>query len=774
MARRVLAVLALLVGVVGVGAFAPVALADGGCANEALRVELHSGALPDCRAYEMVSPSFKDGYGIEQVLGVTGDGSRLLVESTGAFAGTGSDQIGVPYVLSRSGSGWKASGIGAPASRFPASSFVAASADLGRTLWELRDSSESINAEDLYLREGDGSFVKVGPMVPPSKAVGPPAGGTQSFIGSYNYAGASGDLSHMLFTVENVFESVLWPGAGEATAEGEAALYEYVGTGNKQPAPVGVNGEGRALGDCSTALGAEKSRDVYNAVSADGETVFFTVEGHSNPQCESGVSAPEVSELFARLGGIETVSISEPAPRQCGECDTAVRAPAEFQGASQDGSRVFFLTEQALLEGATTMNLYEYDFHNPDKKQVVRVSVGSSAPEVQGVARVSQDGSHMYFVAKGVLTQGANAQGREPVAGANNLYLFERDAAYPGGRTVFIATLSSETGGELEEAEAPCAGLAGGEKEECEEPFVREFNRRNRQDREDWQLTDVRPVQATPDGRYLVFLSSAGLTPGGAGGEPQVFEYDSVTGELVRVSVGQAGYAGGTASADSHGSLIGPQLYGREGGFQPSRVDTRLAVSADGSTVVFESAGSLAPGAEAAAAAGAQSVYEYRSAGRISNGNVYLVSDGRDVSRGQHPAMMLDQSDGDIFFATADPLLAQDVNTQFDIYDARAGGGFPPVSALAVCAGEACQGAPASLSSRGVPGSVSVPGTGNLSPPPPGPVTRPKAKPPTRAHRLAVALRACRRIHGRKRALCEARARKRYGVLSAVNAKGKG
>ncbi len=743
------------------------------CANEALAG--FQSYLADCRAWEMVSPSFTDGFVVDGIDGVSGDGTRLLVESAGTFGGTESYPGGRPlYELSRTSSGWGVSGLGPPASRFPASGFVAAGTDLGRTLWELRDSSESINAEDLYVREGDGSFVKVGPMVPPSKAVGPPAGGSQGFIGSYVYAGASKDLSHVLFTVEHSLGSVLWPGAGEATGEGGKVLYEYVGTGGRQPAPVGVNGEGRALGDCSTLLGADNGNDVYNAVSADGETVFFMVRGHSNQFCSGRVSAPEVSELFARLGGIETVSISEPAPRQCGECNTAVRAPAEFQGASQDGSRVFFLTEQALLEGATTMNLYEYDFHNPDGQQVVRVSVGSSAPEVQGVARVSQDGSHVYFVAKGVLTQGANAQGREPVGGANNLYQFERDAAYPGGRTVFIATLSSETSGELEDAEAPCAALAGSEKEECEEPFVREFRRRNQQDSEDWQLADTRPVQATPDGRFLVFLSAADLTPGDTSSRPQVFEYDSVTGELVRVSVGQAGYAGGTASADSHASLIEIQRYVIGAGFLPSEADTSLAVSADGSTVVFKSAGALAPGAETAAAAGAQSYYEYRSGGRISNGNVYLVSDGRDVSRVGNRGMMLDQSGEDIFFATADPLVAQDLNTQFDVYDARAGGGFQPAPGMVVCAGEACQGAPAAQTSPGVPGSVSVPGTGNLSPSPSGPVTKPKAKPPARAHKLAVALRACRRKHGRKRALCEARARKRYGVLSAVNVKGKG
>ena len=62
-------------------------------------------------------------------------------------------------------------------------------------------------------------------------------------------------------------------------------------------------------------------------------------------------------------------------------------------------------------------------------------------PQVQGVVAISPDGSHVYFVAQGVLTTTANGQGQTATAGANNLYVFERDAAYPDGWTSFIATL---------------------------------------------------------------------------------------------------------------------------------------------------------------------------------------------------------------------------------------------------------------------------------------------------------------------------------------------
>ena len=678
--------------------------------------------LPDCRAYEMVTPPFKDGVQ-NNLYAASDDGSRVLVQSEGAFAGTengsggGEDSL---YELSRTGSGWTVSALSPPGSQFAFNALFASSADLARTLWATRRSSQSIYAKDLYVREPDGAFVKVGPMVPPAVEGGPPAGAyqiDQNYL--YEYAGASNDLSHVLFVVHQ--ENGGWP--GDTTSGTEGSLYEYVGVGNTRPQLVGVNAEGHLIGRCGTNLGASNSEDVYNAISANGETVFFTPSNCA------------IAEVYARLGQIETVAISEPSSAQCAECNTSTPTSAEFQGASADGSKAFFFTEQELLPGATTNNLYEYDFDNPAGKKIVRVSSGAAAPKVQGVVRVSEDGSHVYFVAQEALT-GANGRGQSPVAGADNLYVFERDSTYPGGRTAFVAMLCSG-----EERSGTVSGVAS-----CPSASL---------DQQDWNLNDQRPVQATPDGRFLVFESVADLTPGDTSTEPQVFEYDALSEELVRVSIGQAGYAAGMANANAHGSSITRQGYNSV--FRPTTAGRELAVSADGSTVVFASAGALVAAAETAAAAGAQSVYGYRSAGSISNGDVYLISDGVNTSPASQ--LGLDPSGGDVFFQTADPLLAQDVDTQLDIYDARAGGGFPPPGTPAVCEDEACQGAPSTQSSFGAPASVSVPGGANVASPSPVAV----AKPMSRAEKLARALRECRKRPKRRRAACERQARRAYG-----------
>jgi hypothetical protein len=692
------------------------------CPNEGLPGFVTS--LPDCRAYEMVSPPFKDGQGIISPAAVSSDGSRVLASGGfGVFAGAegNSGTEGGFYMFTRTASGWGVSPVTPPSSLFAYSEFAAASSDLSRVLFGVRAASQSLYAEDLYVREPDGSFVEVGPKYPPSLVGGPPSGAyTQigAFAADGKYAGASADLSHVLFQIQpsptsNLSVTPFWPGDTTGSNQSVGDLYEYVGRDNTRPSLVGLNGQGRLISDCGTRLGSYTgtvSGDVYNAVSSDGGAVFFTAvgEGYCAPAfLQAGAVAPAVNELWARLGGIESVPISEPSPVQCEACDAgAVKEPAVFAGASQDGSKAFFLTEQELFAGDRGMNMYEYDFDDPLGKKIVRVSIGSEEPEVQGVARVSEDGTHVYFVAKGVLS-GANAEGNEPVPGGENLYVFERDAVYPAGRVAFVATLSPA-------------------------------------DLQDWESRDeVRPVQVTPDGRFAVFQSVADLTAGDTSSEPQVFEYDALAERLVRVSTGQAGYASGLANANTHSSEIPTQNYTSfTNGFQPARATTDLAVSAvvEGgqvvSRVVFSSGGALTPGAEVAAGAGASSVYEYRSVGSIANGSVYLISDGTNKQTTYVDG--LDASGADVFFGTADPLLAQDIDTNYDVYDARSGGGFPAPVAPAGCEGEGCQGAPSVGPSFGVAGSVGAVAGGNLPPlAAPGPVTpspkklkpkKPKAK----------------------------------------------
>ena len=439
--------------------------------------------------------------------------------------------------------------------------------------------------------------------------------------------------------------------------------------------------------------------------------------------------------------------------------------PAKFAGASEDGSKAFFTTEQELLPGQTTNNLYEYDFDNLIEHKVVLASMGSPKPEVQSSTKVSEDGSHAYFVAKGVLTsaprgggcfteltaeelveeESGKKEGRcRPKNGQDNLYVFERDASHPTGLVRFIVTLTQNS---IEESET------------------------------------------TPNGRFFVFESTGDLTVDDSSTVGQVFEYDAQEEILQRCSIGQcdslvASTCGPSERFNHNGNTTEDPAEIIVPGFSksdnPAEVESRLSVSNDGSYVFFESVDDLTEGAEVAESSGALSVYEYHSIGSIAKGNVYLISDGKDVTQGfDLPKGDLlfgtDASGGDVFFISGDPMLPSDANNGEDVYDARIAGGFPEPAAPTECVGEECRGAAARSPLPTSPGSASAVAGENLTPPaeekppvlgePRGPPQ--PAKRLTRAQKLANALRGCAKTKPKKRrATCEAQARKRYGVKS--------
>ena len=106
-----------------------------------------------------------------------------------------------------------------------------------------------------------------------------------------------------------------------------------------------------------------------------------------------------------------------------------------------------------------------------------------------------------------------------------------------------------------------------------------------------------------------------------------------------------------------------------------------------------------------AGGSGAQDVYEY------ADGVPSLISDGRSVYGSSLAGV--GPSGKDVFFYTRAALVASDVDGgELDVYDARAGGGFPPpAGAPAPCGGDACHGTPAPAPFLPVPGTGGTRGT---------------------------------------------------------------
>ncbi len=701
----------------------------GVCPNESLRTELGSAQLPDCRAYELVSPSAKNGWVLNVV---SANGSHAILSSLGGFTGSNQTAVVSFYDSERTPAGWVTSPFVEPTGLAPpvpsyAEYLGLESQDLTKGLFVYALASTLVPGENnLYVWNlPDGMPIEVGPAFSQAGLKSNPV----PFVREMSPPSASGDLKHVLFEVPGTPSSssidYLWPGDSTVpnpNGSGFISLYEYEYTGPAKSSPivpmmVGLDDNDRQISQCGTSLGFPSNGlfdnlysadETYNAISsessAEDSRVFFTAAA-----CTGGIGyGPSADQLYARINGgnsneSHTTAISRPTTGLAGDCmacnvdepiggttEGSVGEGAIFQGASEDGDRVFFLTSHALLksDGDGTTDLYMYDFRGPPHEKIIQVSaggIGDTTPGkgalVQGVARISGDGSHVYFVAQGVLTTVGNSVGDQAQIGANNLYVYERDGRYPAGHIAFVGALDSG-------------------------------------DHEDWQQKDFRPVDTTPDGHFLVFTSRADLTRDDTSSVPQVFEYDAEAETLVRVSIGDNGFNNNGNTSIYEATIAHPSYY-----VNANPGPQLTSVSDNGAIVVFQSSAALT----SRAIVGFPNMYEYHG------GVVSLLSDGQDRTTGQggFPSVSLvgmDDTGANVFITTADQLVEQDGDTTLDVYDARIGGGFSPPTTPG-CSGDACQGALASIPGFSDPSSTTQVAGENAIEAPPPPAARPKAKP---------------------------------------------
>jgi hypothetical protein len=738
------------------------------CSNETLRLESntnpttgqpYSAGLPDCRAYEMVSPLYKQAQQANLFkkggLPAAPSGEAVAWASQGDFANPENyttQQFTNVFLSQRGGSGWTTSSAFAPRNLvdlpFPEGLEGDSSPDLrsvrascGLTFPSKGEREQSSPYTVVCARrEGEGSWISTPAYTTVSHEGLEPAG----------YLGGSSDLSRLFIQPSSHLST-----ADKApTAGGYFGIYELAGccTPSSTLRLVNVDNKGKQLlllhsgsvegplvGDMRPSprpgtgpvLGSR-----YHAISTSGGTVFFTAT--PNEPGEEGIET-----VYARIHCVhtiqnestckeegngewfETVAVSNPTHGECEACNAGERRPATFQGASADGSKVFFTTKQELLNADPTYNLYEYDFNGPEGKRLVLLSRDEEHANVSGVVRSSPDGSHVYFVATGVLKveknkegKEANANGEEPVKGDSNLYGYD--------------TLTHET-------KFVAGGKSAGE-------VVVGVSTKGSEESTD----SARQTQTTPDGRYLVFSSPLKMS-GDTNSGRAVYRYDFQTGALEWVSHGALGF---TPKNEGKPAVITP-LPGTAFGPEANIDDWNRAISEDGEYIVFTTAEKL----QVDDVNNAPDVYEWH------HGTVTMISDGHDP--GLEKQAVMSASGSDIFFLTRTQLVGQDTDVLRDLYDARVGGGFAAPKEVS-CSGEACQGSPSALPSFASSASSLFTAGGNLIPPLGGVAqsinTKPKPKPLTRAQQLAKALKACKGKPKHKRAPCESQARKKYGA----------
>lgn len=685
-------------------------------------------ALSEGRSYELVSPPYKAGYGVttEGIEAVALDGDSVAYVSQGSFAGQPAAKIFNMYLARRGGSGWSSEPLEVPSDLAPLNAEAIGVRDFSPSLQrDVAMGALGGNAgvtgyespervfllHDTDTLDTPENWQVVGPLELLSK--GPFVTG---------YITSSPDLCHVLFSPQGNGPLL------EAAVGTNAELYDLATgcTGESVLRLVGLDNAGKVIDPpCAEWLGgfANGTREsTFNAVADGGREIFFSafVEPKAGGYT-CGLSAQPVasnpSQLFVRLDGERTVEVSRPLSSECTEvpcAGAASRAPALFWGASEDGSKVFFTTtsyENKVADNVLYMATIgcpstqsECDVAERNVTSLAQVSNGISggSAEVQGVLRIANDGSRVYFVARGVLSESQGPEGRAAVRGADNVYMFESST----GHVSFVTDLCSG------------AGLSGTVAEaRCPADLDQQIGYGERNDTYLWESGGVgRETQlAGPEGdpgRFLVFSSYGRLIARGAGADTDdakdVYRYDAVTGELDRVSLGEAGYdANGNCNDEASGRACDARI--AIAGTNPSALNAQdgsktRAVSDDGSRVVFESVEPLS----SVASNGVSDVYEWHES-MEGGGSVSLVSSGSSPVA-EEDAVMSPSGD-DIFFVSAQGLLPQDTDGQPDVYDARLtglNGGFPSAPAEEEqCAGDACQGPLTNPAPLLVPGSVS-------------------------------------------------------------------
>jgi hypothetical protein len=767
--RRVGAIAAFTLLAAGALTTTP-ALASSACPNEQVRQESNTNpatgqpyslGLPECRAYEMVTPPEKGGSdALSRELKTAGaampaaaDGDAFEFASQNAFGDAEyakAGAFGQPadfYVARRGAEGWSTSSASPPRAVIPhAGLFRDASPEAFSTVSTCGLTPEVNNAGAgssavCALRESGGHWTST-PFYP--NLTGSVYGNSSGDSG-ITYRGASANLTDLVFASQGGPGSAFLP-ADTSLIGGGTGLYEVTRSGDTAPelSLINVNDSGEEIGpEAATQLGgvALVGKNVacggsgvavgsaYQAISSSGSTIYFTA-------CPSG----GVETVYARINRASTVAISNPSPSQCTAC-TAAASPASFEGASADGSKAFFITDQPLVNGdeggtGTGADLYEYDFANPPGKNLVQLSAGGagdltpgSGAEVQGVVRTSSDGSHVYFVAKGVLTTVPNGVGEVAQAGADNLYAVNTDT----DETKFVAELCSNASLSGSVSHPQCPATLNG------------TTPRGINDTELWGVSGSlgqQSAQATPAGRYLVFTTYAKLITTGPEADTneaqQVYRYDFETARLTRISIGEPSFPGSHNgnTPGMNASVTGLPTGGSDGGngaFADIN-DLARAISEDGATIVFTTpeqlqANDVNTGSNPLChtrhslvepEASGCNVYAWHectsgACGDGMSGEVSMISPGIEPKSASVAAGM-SASGSDIFFFTRTPLVGQDTDSLIDVYDARIGGGFPAPTPEPSCSGESCQGAPSGPPSLGSSGTSSFTGGGNVTP----------------------------------------------------------
>ena len=349
------------------------------CSNQALRLA-YSALLPDCRAYELVTPANTNGQ-LPTGINSAGDNFASVKASPNGnvatflthggaipgLGGTGSFN-GDLYRTTRSAKGWNTESAGPTGAETSNANQGSTSPDQGYSFWVATEEGSAVIEGEAthYVRYPDGHSALVGRG---SEGTDPQAFGKL----------ITENGTHIVFETRAISKHQPVKLEPDAPETGTAAIYDRTADGVTHVASLLPGNEPQKAGENAQYVGA----------SRDGAGIAFRIN----------------TTLYLRAGS-ETYEIGQNIP---------------FAGVAEEGSRIFY------VEGG---DLLAFDVAS---EEVIHFSeVGSAIP-----VNVAPDGARAYFVSTTAIEgSGENPNGASAESGGQNLYLSEE------GSIRFVATVT--------------------------------------------------------------------------------------------------------------------------------------------------------------------------------------------------------------------------------------------------------------------------------------------------------------------------------------------
>jgi hypothetical protein len=631
---------------------APESGAEAPCENELFRTG-PSAELPDCRAYEQITPVEKEGsqelfsYGVKFAGGVLPavDGESVVVYSPLVAWGSTSSDGQSPYVFTRSfaSSDWLMKAAAAqPETGVSAPNPQLYNSDQTQLAFET-------SVETVIGAQPTEIEYKVGPVGGPYSTVAS-IPGRDRLEGTDGWVASSEDFSKLILQIAD--HTLLGPSTGTNSGND---LYEYA-AGQLRQVNVAGGYPGSAIGSCGAVIvhghegGEGGTMSSPHAVSTDGSRVFF--------EEVPGNHCGEPSHLYMRVDGDETVDIG----------------PYSFLAANGQGSQVLLVKRAG---EAREVMLYD-----SETKTVKPLKGFVAHDEALSELLVSTDMSTVYFSSGERLTPEAPA-----TPGAPDLYRYDVGSETLSfvAQTAIREEYASPEGRYFYFDSPGVAGLPGGSSDPLrnnEGEIKLNSNQVYRYDSAEDVVECMSCASAfDPEPRTGAFF---GLYAGSGTLQTQ----DGMPAKTVSSANGEYAFF------ETPAALVRQDIDGEvapETGLFPEHKSTEqnTSVSSD--------------------------VYEWREYGVHGcahvQGCLSLITSGT----GGFLNLLIGstQSGDDVFIYTSSQLTSTDGDTAGDVYDARVNGGFtPPPPRPVECEADACS-TPASAPNDVTPSSFTFSGLGD-------------------------------------------------------------